>query len=741
MKTFKRKGIEFTYAKGSIYCLEPVFLDIETSNNHAEKPEDLRCWIVSIQVLFNGQYHFFRYPEELIKWYEDLYDELDLRPSKKFKKKLITFIHNASYDLSYLVPYINMLPDFGYSNQGIIEGQNKFLTYCRGSLEFRCSYRLSGMSLEKWSKEMNIEHKKQIGLYDYDAVLYPDSDLSEDAEKYDLYDVLSMQECLAKQLEYHNDTLVSVPFTSTGYVRRALRRACKNDKYYRNEYFYDNRLNADLFDYLLKSYAGGMTHNNRFYRDMVIRTNKTYEYTEGIKIRVKNIGHRDFKSHYPTQMTCYDFPLGVPQLIYKNDMPFYMTIGEILSYSPKFSSMSVIRFYEAKLKDYKISMPFMQFSKCYESHFDFKLLDNGRILHAKGEWYMYIDNLTLQILSEQYDMEYEVLEVYRMLNKPLPQCIINVIDTYFKGKSDKKNLVHELTNEFGKLDPKTLEAEFDLMQFKKFINAIYGCTATNPLRDQYELSDDIEFFLTQSYNDKEAIQEGLNNYYKGRNNFLAYQIGVWVTARARYELYEYIKCIGYERCLYCDTDSIFYIKDKATEERIEALNAEKRKTAHHVTLSNGKVEYYDEFTPEPDCRAFKGLHSKCYGAVTAKGLELTIAGIPARTLTGKTDKGELVYLTREDELRGKVKNDVRALNRLKDGFTFHINTGVSAIYIGAEGYQTQRKPEIMYIDGHEIHTAGGCVIRKLDSKVVHDVDFNIKLNKDFEDSFDIDSIM
>ena len=120
---------------------------------------------------------------------------------------------------------------------------------------------------------------------------------------------------------------------------------------------------------------------------------------------------------------------------------------------------------------------------------------------------------------------------------------------------------------------------------------------------------------------------------------------------------------------------------------------------------------------------------------------MTIAGIPAHTLIGKTEEGELIYLTREDELRGKVKNDVRALNRLKDGFTFHVNTGVSAIYIGAEGYQTQRKPEIMYIDGHEVHTAGGCVIRKLDSKVVHDVDFNIKLNKDFEDSFDIDSIM
>lgn len=741
MKTFKRKGIEFAYAKGSIYCLEPVCLDIETSNNHAEKPEDLRCWIVSIQVLFNGQYHFFRYPEELVKWYEQQYKELRLYPSKKFKKKLITFIHNASYDLSYLIPYLNELPDFGYSNQGIIESPNKFLTYVRGSLEFRCSYRLSGMSLSKWSKEMNIEHKKQVGLYDYDAVLYPDSELDENSKKYDLYDVLSMKECLDKQLSYHNDTLVSIPYTSTGYIRRTLRRSCNNDKYYRNEYFYNNRLNAELYDYMLKSYAGGMTHNNRYYRDMVIRVGKTYEYTDGIKIRVKNIGHRDFKSHYPTQMTCYMFPLGVPQLIYKSDMGFYMTIGEILDYYPTFSSMSVIRFYNAKIKDKKISMPFMQFSKCYEASFSKKLLDNGRILYAEGEWIMFLDDLTLRIIAEQYNLEYEVLEVYRMLNKPLPDCIIKVIDKYFKGKSNKKNLVHELTEKYGKLDPQTIEAEFELMQDKKGLNGIYGCSATNPLRDEYELDDSFGFILSQSYNDLDSIAEGLNKYYKGRNNFLAYQVGVWVTARARYELYEYIKAIGYEKCLYCDTDSIFYIKDKETEEAIEALNAEKKKTAHYVTLDNGKVEYYDEFTPEPDCRAFKGLHSKCYGVVTAKGLELTIAGVPARTLVNITENGELVYVTREEELRGKVKNDIRALNRLKHGVEFKINAGVSAIYIGAEGYQTARKPTIMNIDGHEVHTAGGCVIRQLDKKVVKDMEFNIKLNKDFEDSFDTDSIM
>lgn len=740
MKTFKRGGIEYAYAKGAIYCLEPVFLDIETSNNHAEDPKDLRTWIVSIQVLFNGHYYLFRYPEELIKWYEQQYKKLRLYPSKKFKKKFITYIHNASYDLSYLIPYINMLPDFDYSNQGIIEGPNKFLTYIRGSLEFRCSYLLSGMSLEKWSNEMNIVHKKQVGLYDYEALKYPDQELDEASEKYDLYDVLAMQECLSKQMEYHGDNLATIPLTATGYIRRTLRRSCNNDKYYRDEYFYDNRLNAELYDYMLKSYAGGMTHNNRFYRDTVIEVGKTYEYTAGEFITVSNIGHSDFKSHYPTQMTCYNFPLGQPQLIYKSDMGFYMTIGEILSWYPTFSSMSVIRLYKAELRDYRISMPFMQFSKCYEARFEHKMLDNGRVLYASGEWIMFLDNLTLQILSEQYELEYEVLECWRMLNKPLPDCIISVIDKYFKGKSDKKNIVHELTEAFGKLDPRTIEAEFELMQNKKGINAIYGCAATNPLRDQFEVTEAMEFLLSQSYNDLDSISEGLNKYYKGRNNFLAYQVGVWVTAYARYELYEYIKAVGYNKCLYVDTDSIFYIKDPETEKAIADLNAEKHKTAHKVYLSNGKPEYYDVFDSEPDCLAFKGLHSKCYGVVTKKGLELTIAGVPARTLVDIKD-GELIYVTREEELAGTEKDPVKALDHLTDGFEFRINAGVSALYIGAEGFEAPRIPQVMFIDGHEIHTAGGCVIRKLEKKVIRDVDYNISLENDnIQMSFDMDSL-
>ena len=722
-KYWMRGGVRFTYTKGRIYCLEPMFVDIETANNHAEEPSDLRTWIVSIQVLFNNEYHLFRYPEEFVKYLRKLYYKLGLKPYDDTEKKLIIYIHNLSYDMSYLYPYLLDLPgiDKDAKYQGIIEAPNKFLSLVFGSFEFRCSYRLSGMSLEKWSKEMNAEHIKKVGMYDYDKVLYPDSDLSEEEQDYDKFDVYSMRDCLNKQMAYYGDDITSIPLTKTGYIRRTLRKSCFNDPHYKKKYFWDNKLSAVNYEYCLKSFSGGYTHNNRFWRDTLIEVGKTYEYIpgSGIYIKVNKIKHRDFKSHYPTQQTCYKrFPIGRPQHIYDcSSMPFVYTVEEILAEAEEFTHFVKLLITDCSLRDPNCSMPFMQLSKCYQANFNNKIVDNGRIIKASGSFIMYVDTLTLQILAEQYTMECAVLDVYRMKNGPLPDCIIKVVDKYFKGKSDKKALVHQLTEEFGKLDPKTVEAEFDLMQEKAGLNSIYGCTVQQALKDVFQIDDNMNFSYKTKYISEQEVEEGLEGYYSGKNNFLAYQLGCVVTSLARFELYQFIKLIGYEYVLYSDTDSLFYISTPEIEKRIEEKNKELRETAHYVELENGKREYYNEFTEEPECLAFKGLHSKCYGVVTSKGLEITIAGVPARTIIGM-EGDKPIYYTREEELSGSEKDPIKALDHLTDNFTFHINTGICALYIGALGYKTERKPEIIYIDGHEIHTAGGCVLNKLDTKTV-----------------------
>ena len=735
------RGIPFVYLKKACICLEPICLDIETSYNHAEKVEDLITWVSSIQVYFNGCYYLLRKPEQLCDFYKFIYDQLDLEPSDdKVPRKIYTYIHNASFDLSYLIPYFRQyLPYIEGEPSGIIEGNNKILTYSQGCFEWRCTYRLTQLSLEAWTKDMHVEHIKQVGLYDYEAIIYQDTELTENQKIYDRNDVVGLYEALQTQNNYHGDNIASMPLTLTGYCRRDLRRSCQKSKYYRKNYFLKNRLDAEIYYCFLKSFCGGYTHNNRFYKGITVSIGNKYRFFNE-EIRVHNIGHRDFKSHYPTQMTCYKFPLGVPQLIYdvNNDIREPITIAELLSLYPKFYTMSVVRIRKAELSDKRISMPFMQYSKCHEAHFTSIRQDNGRIVYAAGEWIMFLDNLTLQILDEQYDMDYEIIKAWRIEAKPLPPEIVNIVDKYFKGKSDKKNIVTDLEEKYGRTDERCYKAQSDLSITKKLLNSLYGCCATNPLRTSYEIGDSMDFKIKESYGTLDEMQDGLNEYYDKWSNFLSYAVGCTVTALARFELYEYIKAIGYKKVLYCDTDSIFYIKDSKTEKAIENLNKSKADKAHFVTLDNGKKEYYDAFTPEPDLKAFRGLHSKCYGVVTKdkNKLELTIAGVPAKTLVDMKD-GEPVFFTREQELQGNIKDPVKALDNLTDNFTFTVNTGKTAVYVGAiGGIDGLREPTILNIDGHEISTAGGCIIRTLKEKRVHDIPYDLNAYEYLDDAIE-----
>lgn len=732
-----------------------MFLDIETSHNH--DPENPICWIVSIQVLFDDAYHLFRTPEEFIEYISDLSKRMKLST----ERRLVIYIHNASYDLSYLLPYIQKYYPGKEERHCIMHGEHKIIQYYQGGLEFRCSYLLSGVSLERWSKEMNVEHQKQVGLYDYDAIIYQDSELDLQSLTYDEYDVLAMQECFDKQLDAHGDYIASVPLTSTGYARRYLRNKCEADRYYRQEYFLDNRLNLDSMVMCLDGYAGGYTHNNRYKKSKV---QISYTYNNG-KLK-GNIKHRDFRSHYPSQLRTYPMPYGEPELYYDiRDHESYFAlhnhdigIDELIDMYPEYFSMCEIEVDGMILKDMKITMPFMQVSKIpLKTRSDgYRMLaDNGRLITYIGTFRTTVDNITLRILRDQYNFSYRIIQVYRFKTKPCPKPIADAIDKLFKDKSDYKILWKKYQKEYGEFHEKTIEAAFKLLQSKKLLNSIYGCFATSPLRDDYDIdfehynkdSGELEPFITNKCNKEKA----LDDYYKKRSSFLFYPVGVACTAAARYELYQYITTIGYDRVLYVDTDSIFYLTSPEIEAKVEALNAEKNKTAPYITNIKGEKIYYDVFEEEPDIIAFKGLHSKCYGYITESNeMKLVIAGVPERTLIGLGEDGKPIYLTREEEIKGitkevrldpkyrenksqkklfkKIRRNIDFLNRLYDKKEFHVNTGVTARYITSE-------PHIEVVNGHKVSTAGGCIINKLETKLVKDMDFTDDVSIQYYDYY------
>jgi len=711
-----------------VFCSEPIFLDIETSWNHDS--ENPITWMVSCNIRFNGYDYQFRKPSDIMRFYLDLYNLYDLHQDKI----IVTYIHNESFDLSYLLPFIQEMLPYKDDRFGIYDSEHKIITYQQGCFHFKCTYLLTNMSLERWSESMNVEHKKQVGLYDYSRILYQDSELSENDNLYDSYDVLSMEESFHEQLKLHDDNITTVPLTNTGYIRRKLRKSCNNDHYYRQKYFLDTQLDVESYKFVNYSYSGGYTHNNRWCKDKVING---------------TIGHRDFRSHYPTQLRVNYLPFGKPQTYYDatstalRKLHPHITLDDIIGMYPKFSSITKICITRMELKDKSISMPFMQVSKMWKLKDCKYYADNGRLLKLiKGKFITYVDNLTLEILKEQYRISGVILKVIRFPNKKCPECLVSVIDELFKAKSDYKILYRELEETKGKFSEDAINANLNLMLSKALLNSIYGCMATNPVRPEYDIDCDKEdaFRIVKANITDDEISQALKDYYGGINNFLPYQVGCFVTALARYELYQYIKVIGYDKVLYCDTDSIFYLKDKEVEKRIEQLNKEKHKTAPYITDSKGKRIYYDVFESESDCIAFKGLHSKCYGVVIhnpkkdMEELQLTIAGIPARTLIDMKD-GKPLYLTREEELSGitkdmkinnpgiSIKDPMKSLDKLTEGVIFRVNAGSTCRYI------TIPIQEIM-VNGHKIETAGGAIIKSLNEKIVHDIDcdYTIRYN-------------
>ena len=711
-----------------VYGTEPIYLDIETAWNHDTK--NPITWMVTAQVRFNGHYYLFRKPSELMSFYNQLCRLYNLNS----EKVLVTYIHNASYDLSYLLPYIQECLPAKEDRYIICDSEHKITTYQQGGLCFRCSYMLTHISLAQWSKDMNVEHKKQVGLYDYSAIVYQDTELDHDMKKYDEYDVLSMEECLKKQMQLHHDNIATIPLTATGYIRRILRNSCASDHYYRCKYFVDTRLDLESYKFTVNSYAGGYTHNNRWLKSKVV---------------TGNIGHNDFRSHYPTQIVTKPLPFGKPEIYYDifqdwaRKLHPNLDMQDIIELYPRFSTITELYVTKMELKDRKISMPFMQVSKMFNRSDDLKYhADNGRLLKMyKGSFVTYLDNLTLKIITEQYNIEYVIVKVYRFKNEMVPECIGKVINQYFKAKSDFKIEHRKMCEEYGQFSEQAINANVHLLLSKQLLNAIYGCMAMNPVRPSYDIDYEKEepLQLLKGVTTDAEIETALDKYYNGRNNFLPYQVGAFITAHARYELYEYIKVIGYDNVLYCDTDSIFYLKTPEIVKKIEKLNAEKHKTAPYITDSNGKRIYYDVFEEEPDCTAFKGLHSKCYGTVENGELHLTIAGIPARTLI-HADGDRLIYLTREEEIAGitkemkiadpniKIADPVQALNRLAHGYKFHVNTGTTS------NYKTCGKPRIEYVDGHEIETAGGAIIQTLQEKIVKDIDCDETITYELEGS-------
>lgn len=646
---------------------EPMFYDSETSNEKHKEPKGdkfvdvvddswVYLWMCYVgEYLYYGRYlhEFFEMLEFMVDFYHlDSYHKIDI------------WIHNASYDVSYMYDLI-----FKF-NGGTSDGMNMIFSKVRQlicweleefGISIKCTYRLTNRSLAKWCEDLKIEHKKQTGLKDYNAKYYPWDKLPSDEYKYGAYDVISMKECFYKELEIQGYNFATCPMTQTGFVRKDFQKAYNNPKNFRKNrsIFEKTRLNINQYKRLLRAAQGGYTAPSIDYIGLKV----THE---------AGIGHVDFESHYPTQMKIRRFPMkpetikeiGDTKRIKMKELDFYFSKG--------YYYVVDIAFKDLTLKK-GVSMPFLSKSKCTITEGTKVYATNGKVTKVDGEIRVCITNFDLRIYLEQYDIKgysIKALDIYT--TSKLPDYLIQTVDKYYATKSELKK------------DPELEEDEDKQMTYmisKQKVNGTFGCCYTKPVRETIYIDEDFEFH-------SDYDEAGLDEYYSKFNSCLAFQWGCFVTAHARFELYSVIKnVVGYDASLYGDTDSVFYKNSEEIEKRVEEYRKRCFQDAvnngYFCKLSDGTLKYYHDLSPEKDhlkSKTFKALHAKCYAMEPKGKLKCTIAGVSAWDKEHK--------ITREQELG--------SIDELEVGKSFVMCGGTRA------DYSTVRE--------YEGYTGGGAVI-------------------------------
>lgn len=644
------------------YIYAPLFLDTETSHNHIK--ESPITWIYQWALEFDELCVSGRTPTQLI-------DVL-----KKFKKtyqldnmhRILIYIHNASYDLTYLMPYIEEA--FGQGKILAIK-PHKIISFTVDGFEFRCSYMLSNRSLKAWGEYTNAEVVKAVDTISYDEIRYQDSELNCDDWFYMINDIYAMKYAYNKMLDMFNDDITTIPLTNTGYIRRDMRNESKIDPQNR-ENFLKSQLTYDLYRLFRSEFSGGLTHGNRLY------INKT------IKAKIE---HYDYKSHYPSCQQLKYYPVTAFELYYKwRDGREPLSMSELLTLCKKYCVIMEITFQNFYIKD-NVYLPCISQSKTekgkrspliytIDREGKHRGTDNGKVMYMQGFTTLALTELDFKWILKQYTFDSIKVECCYIAERgSMPKYFTDVLHRYFYIKENAEGIQRE--------------------KAKNNLNAGYGMSAQDPVRMEIEYNrDNGEWTSLKEYNE-EYITEKLSKFYKSRNNFFSYQVGCYVTSHARDCLLSMVEMCG-KKYLYADTDSIFFIHDDNIIDKIKKYNddiiSDCEARGLFVKNKKGGKSYYGTFEDEHDniiCMRY--LHAKCYAYIDDKeDLHVTIAGVTKKGRNGNTIEKEL----------GNIDN-------LNNAFTFQDCGGTTSEYI-------IESPKVEYINGHLTEHAGGCIIRNCD---------------------------
>ena len=458
-------------------------------------------------------------------WYEflDTLDALQYHLKLSADRKLLTFIHNASFEWQFLHKHVTLAYDNKHDKSKVFATEERKIIYFETiqNIEFRDSLILTQRPLEKLSSGYNLQTKKLVGDIDYSLKMTSATPITPSHIAYGINDSQLLVEFFHKYVKREFlSKQIKLPLTSTGIVRDELKRHFKSlDKRTREKHrqmleraYPDEQEYKSIFKWLFR---GGYVHSNGARSDEEI-TNEL-------------LGSQDFKSSYPAVLLHsnmpYDFCKKPPQYF------------DMIKYDRKFIEKNA--FYGTfEFTNIRAKYPHSieSISKLIQYDKQSLISDNGRLVCCdkimvcltEYDWLIYND-------FYEFDTVKCISKLRVSTKRPLPNWFKDLILKYFylKETLDKESLEYKLA--------------------KSKLNSLYGMCVTSIINKSYTYIDKKLKLTTDNTSYEKLIKKEI---------LLPYW-GIWCTAIARYNLlhygfYQFCKTDSYMDVLYGDTDSLKY---------------------------------------------------------------------------------------------------------------------------------------------------------------------------------------
>lgn len=563
-----------------------IMADTETSKKPDNEENHIVAWTISARAFNKNLFTVYGHrPSSMMTC-------IDFIVNNMSGEKTVFYFHNMSYDYVFLRKFL--FDAFGYpAKQLNTKPHYPILLEFENGVTLKDSLILAQRSLDKWAKDLDVEHKKALGKWDYNKYRTQFEEFTNDEIEYIEHDTLAGVECIQKTMDTLNKNIMTIPYTATGIPREEVRKRSKANKGRR--LFLSQVPDYVQYRKLEHVYHGGYTHANRWIVDTTITADR-----EGFG----EVKCKDFTSSYPYAMLAFKYPC-----------ERFMPIGEcevsyIVDRAQNYGFMFKLILLDVELKDLSFPMPALQFSKCLNTINP--VLDNGRILQANFVE-IYLNEMDLLVINEQYKWKKALCIDVEVAEKDyLPRWFTDYVFECFTAKTMLKGG-----------DP----VLYSIAKAK--VNSLYGLSVQKCIKDNL-----IEDFTTGEYKIAyEDPEEVYTKYVENHNSVLPYTYGCWVTSYAFYNLFQLGKCC--ETWLYSDTDSCYgcgWDEEKVAaynEHCKELLQANGYGAVEHnnreywlgIAESDGDKDTYTEF---------RVLGAKRYcGRCKADGeIHITVAGVP-----------------------------------------------------------------------------------------------------------------